>query len=628
MATGHLLLTLFAAAGALAAQTADKKKTTTEGAYGRLETDRMTYRPLDEVRVAIHGRAAGDERARIRVADPLQRVYFEGEAPLTRNRGEVTFTASGPLGVHYIYLWWPGEKRYSRYVNFRLDAETRVETGDADFDSIVPFTREAMQLGRRDYRTPRGRFVGYISGDTWHFDGIWLRDWIYSLPGYKHWEREMLCGLDRFLEVQREDGMVPDGIERDGRTWRVGLESDVEYILTLGAWQSWQATGDDGWLRAALPKLEKALAYIRSDPKHWDAANRLIKRQHSCDTWDYDIDGATDKGTSRHVIATCDQSGYYLAFNAMSRMYRHLGDEARATHWAREADEYRARAVKLLWDGTKFLHHVHLDPIDHGDFDESRQLAMGNTWAMTRGLATREQAARIVDEYRRRHKETGDAYPWWSLQPGYPDHLGYWKDPYRLQGGYANGGLMPWVGGELCRAAFQNGRESYGVELLRQYAGHLRKTGGAQVWYWPDGTPGMRTTNEVRYAGWGMAQWVEALLEGLAGFADRGSLLTEARLAPRWAAAGVRRANATFRYAASEAYLSYKWSWDAAGVTLDYSGSGERVEFDILLPFKTMPSQVLLDDKPVEPEIERVGSSLYLKLAAQSGARGRIHIRP
>ena len=97
-----------------------------------------------------------------------------------------------------------------------------------------------MRLGRRQYETPQGRFVGYMSADTNHFDGIWLRDWIYGLPAYKFWELDMTCGLDRFLEAQTDNGMVPDGIERDGRTWRVGLESDVEYIITLAVWQTWR----------------------------------------------------------------------------------------------------------------------------------------------------------------------------------------------------------------------------------------------------------------------------------------------------------------------------------------------------------------------------------------------------
>ena len=598
----------------LAAQTS--RDAISEGRYGRLTTSQRAYRPLDPVVVRIDGRATRDSRCRIRVADPNQKVYVEQDVALTDNHGTFTFPAAGPLGVHYIYLWWPNETRYSRYLNFRLDADTSVETGDRDFDRLYEFTRDAMRLGRRDYQTPQGRFVGYISADTNHFDGIWLRDWIYSLPGYRQWETEMQCGLDRFLEAQSAEGMVPDGIERNGHTWRVGLESDVEYILTLGVWRTWQATGDSAWLRRAMPKLEKALAYIQSDPKHWDAEHRLVKRQHSCDTWDYDIDGASDSGASRHVVAVCDQSGYYQAFLAMGRMYRSLGENAAAGRWENEAAEYRLRATKLLWDGTKFQHHIHLDKIDHGDFDETRQLAMGNTWAVTRGLADRVQAMSVIDEYRRRQKETGDAYPWWSLQPGYPDHLNYWKESFRLQGKYANGGLMPWVGGELCRAAFQNGREAYGLELLRQYSDHLRRTGGAHVWYFTDGTPGFRTTNEVNYAGWGMAQWLEALLEGVAGIRDDSAVLGQVEVSPRWAVTPLDHVRVTFRYAASTGYFAYDWTHSGSTIRLLWSGSGETAVFRVLLPQGATPRSVTINGKPGEVRIEDVGSSRYMRLSA------------
>jgi hypothetical protein len=374
-----------------------------------------------------------------------------------------------------------------------------------------------------------------------------------------------------------------------------------------------------------MPKLEQALKYIQSDPKHWDAEHRLIKRQHSCDTWDYDIDGATDKGEGRHVIATCDASGYYLAFEAMSRMYRHLGDAAAAEKWAREAGGYRDRASKLLWDGVKFQHHLHLDKIDHGDFDESKQLAMGNTWAVTRGFSTQAQAMSVVDEYRRRQKETGDAFPWWSLQPGYPDKLGYWKDPFRLQGGYANGGLMPWVGGELCRGALMNGREEYGVELMRQYAGHVRRTGGAQVWYFPDGTPGFRTINEVNYAGWGMAQWVDALLGGLGGVQDREAVLRSVEVSPRWSATPLRKARVTFRYAASTGYFTYDWKRTDTGLQMEYSGSGDVVRFRVLLPAGAAAKSVAVDGKTVQQQMETVGTSRYVVFDAP-GLRGSVSI--
>lgn len=582
-----------------------------ESAYGRIETTVPRYRPLEWVTVKVWGRAQGDSTCTVKVCDPDQREYGVYPITLTDNFAEFRFQAAGKLGNHYLYLHFPGESRYSRYCNFEVDAETSVETGDPDFDTLYPFSRDRIRLGRREYETPAGRFVGYISGDTLHFDGIWLRDWIYQLPAYKYWEREMTCGLDRFLERQREDGMVPDGIERDGRTWRVGLESDVEYILVQGVWGTWRATGDDNWLRAALPRLEKALAFIQSDPKHWDAAHGLIKRQHSCDTWDYDIDGASDKGESRHVIATCDQSGYYQAFSAMSAMYAHLGEQAQADRWAQRAADYRQRATDLLWDGVKFQHHVHLDEIDHNGFDESQQLAMGNTWAITRGLASGEQARSIVDEYRRRHAETGDAYPWWSLQPGYPDELGYWKDDFRKQGGYANGGLMPWVGGELCRGALQNGREAYGVELLRQYADHLRRNGGAHVWYFPNGEAGFRTTNEVNYTGWGMSEWVNALVEGLAGIRDDDCLYRQVTVSPRWSAAGITQAASVARYAVSKGYFSYQYHMEDDCIRITFTGSGDAACFRVLLPEGWQPQTVTLNGKEIAFRLETVDQSRY-----------------
>jgi len=90
------------------------------------------------------------------VCDPDQHPYFEAEVSLKNNRGSIKFRAGLKLGSHYVYLVWPGEEHHSRYVNFRLDCGTGIESGDPDFDNIYPFTREAMLLGRREYDTPAG----------------------------------------------------------------------------------------------------------------------------------------------------------------------------------------------------------------------------------------------------------------------------------------------------------------------------------------------------------------------------------------------------------------------------------------------------------------------------------------
>ncbi|MHC4873458.1 MAG: alpha-L-rhamnosidase-related protein [Planctomycetota bacterium] len=569
-----------------------------ESNFGTIKTDLPAYCPLDNIKLSISGRAEGDSTAQIRICDPDMNCYLEAEVTLKNNNTEYEFKAQGATGNHYVFLTWAGESHHSRYINFRVECQTCIESGDSDIDELFPFTKQKMLLGRREYNTDAGKISAYIAADTIHFDGIWLRDWIYGQPAYRYWEIDLTCALDRFLDEQDEEGMIPDGIERDGSTWRVGLESDVEYILVLGVWRAWQSNGNNKWMEKALPRLEKALSYITSSPKHWDPEYKLVKRQHSCDTWDFDIAGMSDKGEERSVIATCDQSGYVLAFRAMSEMYKSLGRKEEADSWAEKAAKYKKRAHDLLWDGTKYQHHFHLEEIDHSDFNEKEQLAMGNTWAMTRGLADREHAEKIIEEYRRRHQETGDKHPWWSLQPGYPDRLNYFEKPHLKQGGYANGGLMPWVGGELCRAAFLNGEEKYAVELLRDYIQHLKDTGGAKVWYWPDGQPGYRTRNEVDCAGWGMAEWINALVEGLAGIRDVSGQMRKITLSPNWLAADINQVYTCFSYPSSKTYFAYKMQTNLKEhtITFECAGNGESASLKIPLPERWKPETVKINN--------------------------------
>ena len=601
----------------------------TIGAFGDLETDRSRYRPLDPVVVRIKGRDAGDDCCRVKVHDAKLRVYFEAEHQLSENQGIVTFKVAGAPGIHWIYLYFGEDEHHSRYANFLMECETTIETGNEKYDRLYPITKEAMQLGRRDFALGKGRFVGYISGDTWAINGVWLRDWIYQLSAYRYWEREMSCGLDRFLELQNPDGSFPDGLKRDGSTWRADVESDVEYIMVLGVWSTWRITGDDAWLLKVLPHLEKALDYVENNEWRWDREYQLVKRGHTCDTWDFEIGETSGFVGKRFVIATCDQSGYYLAYRAMAEMFRHLNRKKRADNLEEKAEDYRRRVNDLLWDGGKYLHHVHLTPVEHPGFDEREQLAMGNVWAITRTLANHSQAISIINEYRRRHQETGDAFPWWSLQPGYPDQFEYFQGDYCQQGGYANGGLMPWVGGELCRACFEHGMELYGLELYHQYIEHLHRTHNrVHVWYWPNGQAGFRTTNEVPYTGWGMAQWLSALLEGLAGLKDTTKKMRMMEVAPRWAVTSEREVYAAAHYPAGECYFAYRMRIDSLEkiISLEYSGSGQEVQFHLLLPENWHPQSVSLNRKALRFQRRNIERSLYLDFSGEIAGLRKIEI--
>ena len=151
------------------------------------------------------------------------------------------------------------------------------------------------------------------------------------------------------------------------------------------------------------------------------------------------------------------------------------------------ADGVRERANALLFNGRFYTHFHKLVPVTIAGVDEAEQLSLSNPMAINRGLATREIAVAVIGEYRRRGETTGAFAPWFSIDPPFP--AGTFGDDKIVPGAYVNGGIMPLVGGELARAAFEHGFESYGVEILEQYRDLVEATGETYLWYFPDGTP-------------------------------------------------------------------------------------------------------------------------------------------
>jgi hypothetical protein len=115
---------------------------------------------------------------------------------------------------------------------------------------------------------------------------------------------------------------------------------------------------------------------------------------------------------------------------------------------------------------------------------------------------------------------------------------------------------------------------------------------------------------------WNSAGVVYALIEGLAGIVDEGLAYDRVRLSPRWAAAGVRRATACAKYAASDAYVRYRYTRRDDGLKLDLAGNGETARLEILLPDDMRPARVTLDGEEADYDLETVDGSRYLCLDA------------
>lgn len=601
------------------------------GAFmGRVATDRTTYRPLDEVQVVVSRK--GSRACRIFVFDGSLNLYWAQAVQLKNGAGEISFPAQGMPGTHSVRVIF--DQDIHRYLFFRMEPETYLDSGRPEFDALPVHLKAIADKCCAEVEV-QGRKVSLSgrAGDNPMY--IWFRDGGYGLMAYVYWHRYLKEFVDHFLASQDRDGFFKDMWAIWCREFsRCYGETDVEYIAVLVAHRVWQATGDDAWLKKSLARLERGIetsmrphrikrvknkigkGYLSAiNMNCWDPASRLIKRMHSCDTWDFCI--RTPDGKMVYVLAICDQSGFYRSAGLLAEMNRHFNRPRRAAHWQQIAQRFQRQSNKLLWDGVKYRHHRHLDKLDHGAFDEAGQLAMGNVWAINRGLADHSQSVSIIREYRRRWKRTGDKYPWWSLQPGYPDgsfnKVGSRKFWDIQQGYYANGGLIPWVGGELAKAALEHGFEEFGVQQLRLYAELEKRYGGGYTWYWLDGTPGHSSPDSTNHSIWDIGAWMSAVQEGLAGIRDRDKLFQQVLCAPRWIAAGVNTVRAVSAYPVSNAYFGYRQEWNKkqTRLRLCFSGTGDAARFRILLPPRRRVERVCLDGKSVPFRMERVESSRY-----------------
>jgi len=427
------------------------------------------------------------------------------------------------------------------------------------------------------------RVSGFRTPDT---HSLWIRDHSDMLRAGRWFVPDVTSAVEHFAHTQAASGRIfdyvttwPEKLPCERENWtkyvRVPVEADVEYRFVKALWLAWQATGDDGWLAAMLPHAERALHYILTHPWYWESDLDLVKRAYTIDTWDFAYTAGRHEWLQFQItddtfwgIMHGDNSGYVEAFRLIAQLYDHLGSGAKAAAWARRASDLRARMNEVCFNGRFYTHFVKLTPVEIEGVDEAEQLSLSNPMAINRGAADAEQAAAIIAEYSHRRETTGAFAEWFSIDPPFPD--GIYGDDKLVAGAYVNGGIMPLVGGELARAAFEYGCEEYGVDILRRYARLIAERGETFLWYFPNGTPSSvetSTSPEARPTdGWGSSAMLWALVEGLAGVVDTGACFRRLRLAPRWPAAGVNEADVRLAYPASGAAIGYRWRIESESV--------------------------------------------------------------
>ncbi|MFW5845158.1 MAG: hypothetical protein ACOCXJ_02930 [Planctomycetota bacterium] len=345
----------------------------------------------------------------------------------------------------------------------------------------------------------------------------WIRDHVHILKGKGYVDGRVRDAIDLFATAQHENGRIFDfymphtpgstgaadrfrdstdvQVCEDGRWFfeRVPVENDVEYLFVLGLWRSWRQTGDTDWMRRHLPVAERALRYSTEHPLRWSTRHGLLKRALCCDTWDFqsapdtqDIGDTMEiaAGITRFGIFHGDNTGYAESCRLLAEMLAASGDTdlvARADAWQRLATEIQERLDALSWNGSFYRHFVYEAPEQARPWqvDPATQLSLSNAYALDRRIPTQHCAA-ILAHYEQLRDELPATTPAEFLSL-YPPHGSDWGRPPWV---YVNGGVFPFIAGELAHGAFQHDRADYGCDILARLEAIMDAHDGELPYYW------------------------------------------------------------------------------------------------------------------------------------------------
>lgn len=523
--------------------------------------------------------------------------------------------------------------------SFDTSAQTQLR-GTGPFDTL--FVRLQKRLLQSKYNKqpimggkPRNQFVP------------WIRDHVHVMKAMKYFSPDISSFWEYFMQQQTAEGLyfdyyypIADRVNQrmnlfDKRYWkiipneerqlhRLPVEADLEYLMVEGAYYIWQATGDTTYLRQWLPRLEKGMRYAMTDPLRWSTKHQLVKRGYTLDTWDFmqlptsraeyvkqggDVqNGIFNIGPQTPMgIMHGDNSGMYAACTQLARLYEALDQPDRATGWRQQAEGFRSRTNQLCWNGQFYAHFVEDDPVPtYLTMDQKRTLSLSNPYDINRGLPTPDMARSIIKTYRtlRDTNQLRSFAEWFGVYPPVYPHFADYKP-----GSYMNGGVNTIVAGELAKAAFQHGEETYGVDILRRLLALTdQHKGDLPVAYQPDGKVDAGIPDN-----WGQAAVMSALLEGLAGVTDPSSGFKAVVLAPRWLAAGQDSASVVVAYGPSGRSVRYTYRHTPRSRQLSLRCSGDPAPYTVrlLLPPGRTVSRVQVDGKRGKAATEQVGESIY-----------------
>jgi hypothetical protein len=438
----------------------------------------------------------------VEVKDAAGRIYFHAPAA-----PQISFTVGGALGEQTV-LFRDAKGIETGRAGFNVDAGTAIDDGGRYRDMFV-LLRNGMNTS-----DPTGVSKAEWNGKTWHYFEPWGLDHYHTMKGMKYFSPVGAEFVDMMREVQREDGMIwsfvlidgdipyyqtcygPFGYVRqygDRYFVRQPVENHPEYIYVSSVYQCWKASGDDAWMKRHLPSAVRALDYCLNDPARWSRRFQLLKRVYTIDSWDFQVDDAytpnigltntmlVDPVKSKFGVFFGDNTHYANACEELAEMWEHVQETGQAARFRARAAGIRQRLDALSWNGRFYTHFIDEDPSVQRDLgvDEKTQIAQANAYSLNRGIGP-ERSTAILKTYLdlKNHLPPGSPGEWYAIYPpfgkGFTLHDAMWQ--------YMNGGVGGHVAGELARGAFENGCESYGLDILERLT-DLGQKHNNRIWF-------------------------------------------------------------------------------------------------------------------------------------------------
>lgn len=505
------------------------------------------------------------------------------------------------------------------YNNPEISYPGMLTTEDSKMGSFIKGLRDIIMSNRR---------MLLVDHQVLVCNHNWVRDQAFIMQGFKHWEYDLHSYLDFIIAHQHEKGFYYELVKQlDDAHWsfvdeecyikfpednvalvRLELEADVEYLTVLTAEQVYKVEGDLEYIAKILPSLEKAIHYMTSDEKRWDPIHGLVKRPFTIDTWDFTNDFSSQHDRRIYLdkmsIMHGDNSGVYAAMNVLAFFNRKLGLEEKARDWEQQAETLKQNMIRHLWNGNFFIHQLHLN---HEGVDqlEDQRLSLSNSYDINRGVTTMEQSRKIIEEYMRR-RETTDAFAeWFSIDPPYsPAFMRY------TPGHYVNGSISPFTAGALALAAFNNGYESYGYDILCRLQQIFEDTGTIRFLYSRDNYQDGEDTSGP--SAWGAGDIMRAIDEGFAGIVDLEEQYHVLGFSPRFPVSGHRQIRYITGYEKCHAHINVQYQHDEEGLLYLLDAPSIEIRGHILLPAGASAKKVRINGIKTEVTVHQIYDSTYV----------------